>query len=493
MFNESSAASERPAAEQVTSRAGLDPSRRFGRAPGAAPRLPSLDAASKESAASYVDMDVPAPGIGRASLTVSAGYAGAEGTLVVKQAAVYPGKEPVVISDAQAVQVGDDNRMRNEHSFKVASPTVSLAGLAEGNRQAQRAFERVVQHPSRPAVKAFQRALEDRPVLTGGMVKAGKLDGPGVRRVPVESTSRYPVVVHRSAAVQIGDGGTMRNKFEYRVVKPELSAEAALRRDPDSVRALAAAARNPRAKSSWQALARQLEQACSRLSGPVKGLRGTYQDMFPDGASGHGVQCGIGNKRIDTVDIQARRLTVTGPPDSLCRPPLVPPATREQATRAPVTGHTVSWQHHLAIQVTQSSVNRLIVSAPSAPGIGEGRPGLPLKPVIPVIRPARQPTPPVQPGSRPRRPGAFVPEVKTAAYRPPGRHRLELSAGDITDGAQPLRTVPQIGGIGLGTLGTTSSRGRPCQHPGCLTGTCVPPGQRRCTCTCSVCRSSTIR
>ena len=56
--------------------------------------------------------------------------------------------------------------------------------------------------------------------------------------------------------------------------------------------------------------------------------------------------------------------------------------------------------------------------------------------------------------------------------------------GDLPAGTH---LVLRMGGIGLGTFTTKGSKGT-YQHPGCLTGRCVPPGRPPCLCPCSVCR-----
>jgi hypothetical protein len=49
--------------------------------------------------------------------------------------------------------------------------------------------------------------------------------------------------------------------------------------------------------------------------------------------------------------------------------------------------------------------------------------------------------------------------------------------------------VIQAEGIHLGTFNASRGSQAAYQHPGCLTGRCVPPGRRPCPCPCSVCRS----
>ena len=49
--------------------------------------------------------------------------------------------------------------------------------------------------------------------------------------------------------------------------------------------------------------------------------------------------------------------------------------------------------------------------------------------------------------------------------------------------------ILQVEGIGFGTFSAKSDPQAAYQHPGCLTGRCVPPGRPRCSCPCIVCRS----
>ena len=386
-------------------------------APRAAPGFLSLRTVPKVAvpegdAAGRPKVTVPAAAAEQATarhFDLSAGAA-AGGTVTVKRTTVDPGKDPVVISGARGVQIGDGNRMLNEHRFQVDKPTVSLSGLLDGNARAQKAFGRVVENPSRPAIDAFQKALKDGPVWTGGVVKADKLNAPGVRRIPIENGPGGPVVVDRSAAIQLGDGGTMRNQFEHRVAKPEFSAEAALRRDPDLVRSLATAVCNPEVKAVWRALGQQFDRTFGRFPGDVAELRGTYRGMFPAGVTGDGIQLGTGNIRIDTVQVEAHNFTVTGwePPDPPRLLPEDPHAALAQAAAALTIEHTAPGRDYLVTRVADGLLSGLSSPPPTA-GTGGDRLEVSLES---AVGPTQQSAPPTQPGSQPRKPATGPPEVR---------------------------------------------------------------------------------
>jgi hypothetical protein len=53
--------------------------------------------------------------------------------------------------------------------------------------------------------------------------------------------------------------------------------------------------------------------------------------------------------------------------------------------------------------------------------------------------------------------------------------------------------IVQMEGVGLGAFNAKTRSQTVYQHPGCLTGRCVPPGRPPCLCPCSVCRGLCVR
>jgi hypothetical protein len=66
------------------------------------------------------------------------------------------------------------------------------------------------------------------------------------------------------------------------------------------------------------------------------------------------------------------------------------------------------------------------------------------------------------------------------------------TAGDMGNLAAGTCLIVQSGGSGLGTFTARGSKAV-YQHPGCLTGRCVPPGRLPCLCPCTVCGNARIR
>lgn len=77
-------------------------------------------------------------------------------------------------------------------------------------------------------------------------------------------------------------------------------------------------------------------------------------------------------------------------------------------------------------------------------------------------------------------PGALRDGSGTEPDVPTARRSRRLSPGE--------HGILKIGGVGFGTSSGSRSFQAAYQHPGCLTGRCVPPGCPPCLCPCGVCR-----
>jgi len=340
---------------------------------------PSAKAVDTDGKATVVVDPKPAAGADSPTarrVELSAGVADTKGKVTVLRATVDTGKKPVVISDSRGIQIGDKNRMENAYKVRLEKPTASVNGFLDGNAEAQRALGRLAENPgSRSAAKGFQQALTPGPLLSGGKIEAGKFTGPGTQRVPVHGTGG-PVVIDRSAGIQLGDHGIMRNRFNYAVARPQVSVESALRSDLDLACSFATAVRYPGVPAAQHAFANNLERVITQGCGGMAELRGTYSGLFPNGVTGDGVQVGIDNTRVETVQFEARGFTFIGcrePGEPVGRTPEGVYAAMARATEAVAIDHMVP-----ATAFGQDQGSRppeiALVSLPSSPGNPGSRP-----------------------------------------------------------------------------------------------------------------------
>jgi hypothetical protein len=127
---------------------------------------------------------------------------------------------------------------------------------------------------------------------------------------------------------------------------------------------------------------------------------------------------------------------------------------------------------------------------------------VPVRPAAPVTR--RRPTPQealwqdlTLAPKPPTGSGAAGPAPATTAWK----HRrtppvVSLGSGTAVDMPRVRRSrrlsrgehgIRNVGGVGFGTSSGSRNSQAACQHPGCLTGRCVPPGCLPCLCRCGVC------
>ena len=241
---------------------------------------------------------------------LSSAQASAQGTITVRRSTLNPGREPIVIDRARAVQIGHSNAMFTEYRFEMVRPEVDLAGLLAGNPRVREALGKLTVNPSSwSAGRAMQRALAGGPLWTGGVIRQTARAGTGVRRVPVHGAAGNPVVASGVQGVQAGDHNTMHNRFGYTVDEAKLDPAAALHGNPKLARILATAIAHPGAQAPQRAFTRALQRAHGDAGAAVEQAR-TRFGGFP--VTGDAIQLGTRNTREDVARVIAGQFTVTG-------------------------------------------------------------------------------------------------------------------------------------------------------------------------------------
>ena len=139
--------------------------------------------------------------------------------------------------------------------------------------------------------------MREGPLWAGGAIRDSRLTGESVTRLP----ARAPVTVGGSEGVVVGDGATQRNKFIYRLKKPQLNMSAAICARPELARKLAVAIRHPRAKAAQRSFARELGRMFGQATGQAGELRADHGLPVINIVGSDGVMVGTGNTRIDVV------------------------------------------------------------------------------------------------------------------------------------------------------------------------------------------------
>src|SRR3984957_7800178 len=229
---------------------------------------------------------------------LSAGFADRQATVTVRLARLDLRRTAVGISAARGVLIGSNGCQRNCYQFVVVNPTASIGGLLDGNRTAKLAFARLVENPeSLSAGHALKRAVREGPLWTGGAIRASRLTGDNMTRLPVPA----PITVGGSKGIVIGDGASQSNRFTYQFIRPQLNMSAAIHARPELARMLAVAIRHPRAEAAQRSFARELDRMFGQATGQAGKLRTGHGLPVISIAGSDGVMLGAGNRRIDVI------------------------------------------------------------------------------------------------------------------------------------------------------------------------------------------------
>jgi hypothetical protein len=289
---------------------------------------------------------------GKQEVELSVGSARAQG-VAVEQVKVGNSVGHIVIDRSRAVQVGDGNRQLNNFRYKVEQPRVSVDDLLRGHPGRQRAFEKLIDNPSSMVANWVFRQYLSGAARPQGRVRFTSASGPRMARVAARLDERGHVVVDRSQGVQMGTGVTQRNKFNYRVVRPELSLEPMLRGNARLARTLALTARYPGNAAAQRSFTGQLANAYKHprtsFSDSSALLARTTGLVVSDGA---GVQLGSDNIRKDRIDVSVRSVRVTHWTPQTRPSPITQPADNHPAqygdARRPAEPRTT----HARVQAT---------------------------------------------------------------------------------------------------------------------------------------------
>jgi hypothetical protein len=265
---------------------------------------------------------------------LSAASATAPG-VVVERVKVGSDVGCIVIDQSRGVQVGNNNRQLNKFKYRVEQPRVSVDDLLRGNPGRLRAFEKFVENPySAAANRAFRRRMsaEARPA---GRVRCISTSAPGTTRVSSRSDEGGGIVVSGSRGVQMGSRVTQRNKFSYRVVRPELSVGPALRQDPRLAQAFALAARQPGNPATQRLLTSHLRRAYSGTARSFSAPAARFGQATGLEARGDAVQAGSRNIRKDSLEVNFDRVVMINWPPTETR--------RSTAERPPGAQNGPSW------------------------------------------------------------------------------------------------------------------------------------------------------
>jgi hypothetical protein len=247
-----------------------------------------------------------------ASHTLSAGSAGRTG-ITVHRVRLGPKVLKIRVARSQGVQIGDRNRQLNHYRYRFERPRVSLDGLFKGHPARLRSFARLVKNPhSRAANSAFRRQLSAGPSRPS-RVRFADPARAGTVRIRARVDEHGALVVDRSRGVQVGDRGTMRNTFNYKMAGREISVERMLRDRPGLTRDMAMAARHPDNRAVQRSFTRQISREYTR--GHEPSLRVLSRDWPGSGLSverAAGVQLGTGNIRTDRVSVKVGQVVLRG-------------------------------------------------------------------------------------------------------------------------------------------------------------------------------------
>jgi len=177
------------------------------------------------------------------------------GFVTVHKIKLDPKVRPVVIDRARAVQIGRHQRQFSNYRYQMVEPTASLDRLLHGRPGVQRALAGLVANPdSRSAKSYFRRLLPARSPLAWGRTRIMETSGPTITRIAAHVDGQGRFEVKGSQSVQIGVWDTQRNKFGFRIMRPELSLAHVLHDNPDLTRTLATALSNPDNQAVWRSL-----------------------------------------------------------------------------------------------------------------------------------------------------------------------------------------------------------------------------------------------
>jgi hypothetical protein len=334
----------------------------------------------------------PASGIGqRAELTA----ASPTGQGIAVQAVKIPSGTGfvVVIKDSRGVQAGDHSRQLNNFKCRIDKPRVSLDDVLKGDAARLRAFQNLVEHPdSIIANSAFRRRMSEK-TAPPGRVRFISTSAPRTVRVAARVDERGQVVVTGSRGVQAGSGVTQRNTFKYQAVRPDLSLEPLLRRDPQLARSLALTARYPDNGAVQRSFTGRLAQACAA---PIRSSSGSSARLARtigiEVNRADAVQFGHHNIRKDRIDVRIRNVVLTGwtRPVEATRSS-AGPELRPRGSEVPRSGglsfpHRTGWRGATRRPADRDPVDR-----------SPGRPGAGMAPPAPADPPDRL-GPPHRPG-----------------------------------------------------------------------------------------------
>jgi hypothetical protein len=249
--------------------------------------------------------DKPEPKV--AKVDVSAAKADHHGGVTIYRATVDPAKrEPVIITSARGVIVGDRNHQENTYQFDVKSPTVSVERLYKENPGARESLASLADNPnSSSAYRDLCRELgKGEHLYSGGRIDAGLLKGEKIQRIPLGSDSAGGLIIENAKGVLVGDGARQENAYIYRIEKAELSLTDALIRDRQVAVGLAVALRNPDDQEAQRAFSRDLARAFGESQGEIKELAGLHGNLDKLPLAVDAVQIGLRNTRHDRVAIE---------------------------------------------------------------------------------------------------------------------------------------------------------------------------------------------